>query len=120
MTGLALSAQEAPPEGVAAPPAETAALAIAGVSHKLGGRDVLCDIDLTVPAGRFVVLLGQNGAGKTTLFSLVTRLYTSRPGTTRVFGQDLPTHPGRALTLLGSVLQERSVDLQLTTPAERR
>src|SRR3546814_5696536 len=74
----------------------------------------LCDIDLTVPACRFVVLLGQNGAGKTTLFSLVTRLYTSRRGTIRIFGQDLQSHPGRALSLLGVVFQQRSVDLDLT------
>jgi ABC-2 type transport system ATP-binding protein len=49
------------------------ALAVTGLSHRIGGREILAGIELAVPPGRFTVLLGQNGAGKTTLFSLVTR-----------------------------------------------
>jgi ABC-2 type transport system ATP-binding protein len=93
---------------------EVPALSVAGLSHRLGGRDILSDVDLVVPAGSFVVLLGPNGAGKTTLFSLLTRLYTARCGTIEIFGHDLARNPGKALALLGVVFQQRSVDPDLT------
>ena len=60
------------------------ALQVEGLSHKIGGRTILDAVNITVPASRFVVLLGQNGAGKTTLFSLVTRLYTAQAGAIRI------------------------------------
>jgi ATP-binding cassette subfamily B protein len=39
------------------------------------GRAVLCDIDLDVPAGRTVALVGPTGSGKTSLVALISRLY---------------------------------------------
>lgn len=91
-----------------------AALTVAGLSHRIGGREILCDIDLAVPEACFTVLLGQNGAGKTTLFSLVTRLYGAQAGTIRIFGRDLTRQPGRALALIGVVFQQRALDLDLS------
>jgi ABC-2 type transport system ATP-binding protein len=61
-----------------------------------------------------VVLLGPNGAGKTTLFSLVTRLFSAPAGSIRVFGHDTAREPGAALSLLGVVFQQRTLDLDLT------
>ena len=51
-----------------AQPGATPALEAARVGHRFGARQVLADVSLTVPQGRFVVLLGPNGAGKTTFF----------------------------------------------------
>jgi len=55
------------------------------------GPDVLKDIDLTVPAGATVALVGQTGSGKSTLVKLLLRFY--QPGTGRLLldGQDLAT-----------------------------
>jgi ABC-2 type transport system ATP-binding protein len=90
------------------------ALAVTGLSHRIGGREILAGIELAVPPGRFTVLLGQNGAGKTTLFSLVTRLYGAQSGSVRVFGRDLAQEPGRALALMGVVFQQRALDPDLS------
>src|SRR5207248_3937192 len=52
-------------------------------------RSVLEDIDLAVPAGRTVALIGHTGAGKTTLTSLVPRFYDATSGRVLVDGVDV-------------------------------
>jgi iron complex transport system ATP-binding protein len=49
-----------------------------GVSVALDGRPVLRDLDLTVPGGSRVVLIGPNGSGKTTLLRTVAGLLPHR------------------------------------------
>ena len=90
------------------------ALAIEGLSHVFGKRRALDDVSLAIRPGEFTVLLGQNGAGKTTLFSLITRLYDNRSGSIRVFGDEVRRYPSRALSHIGVVFQQRTLDLDLT------
>jgi ATP-binding cassette subfamily B protein len=52
-------------------------------------RAVLQDIDLEIPAGRVVALVGQTGAGKSTLASLVPRLFDPWEGCVSIGGHDL-------------------------------
>jgi ABC-type multidrug transport system fused ATPase/permease subunit len=46
----------------------------------VSGRTVLRDIDLDVPAGRTVALVGATGSGKTSLVALISRLYDPAAG----------------------------------------
>lgn len=89
------------------------ALAIEGLSHSFGKRQVLKDVGFAIAPGEFAVLLGLNGAGKTTLFSLVTRLYNNRSGSIRVYGHDVRRQPSAALSRIGVVFQQRTMDLDL-------
>src|SRR5207247_3233068 len=61
------------------------------VSFRYPGREapVLSEIDLHLPAGSVVALVGENGAGKTTLVKLLHRFYEPSAGTIRVDGQSL-------------------------------
>jgi ABC-2 type transport system ATP-binding protein len=93
---------------------DSPALVVEGVSHAFGARKALSNVSLTVPRGRFTVLLGLNGAGKTTLFSLVTRLYGNVTGAIRVCGFDVRRTPRPALARLGVVFQSRAIDSDLT------
>jgi ABC-type multidrug transport system fused ATPase/permease subunit len=50
---------------------------------------VLAALDLTIPAGSSLAIVGQNGAGKTTLAKLLCRLYDPQQGAIEVDGVDL-------------------------------
>jgi ATP-binding cassette subfamily B protein len=55
----------------------------------LDGRPVLHDVDLDVPAGRVIALIGHTGSGKTTLTSLVPRFYDVSTGRVTLDGVDV-------------------------------
>jgi ATP-binding cassette, subfamily B, bacterial len=52
-------------------------------------RPVLAGLDLVIPAGTSLAIVGQNGAGKTTLAKLLCRLYDPQGGAVEVDGVDL-------------------------------
>jgi len=52
-------------------------------------RQALDGIDLDIPAGSTLALVGETGSGKTTLGSLVARLYDPTSGTVRIDGTDI-------------------------------
>jgi ABC-2 type transport system ATP-binding protein len=83
-------------------------------SHGLGKRYgelwALRDLDLTVPAGTVLGLLGQNGAGKTTAIRLLTTLAAPTTGTASVAGFDVVTAPERVRARIGVAAQEATVD----------
>lgn len=60
---------------------------IKGLSHRIGGTEVLRGINLEIPAGGMTALIGPNGAGKSTLLSLIARLIPVQAG--RVMVDDL-------------------------------
>ena len=71
-------------------PAGDGAIRFEHVSFEyLPGRPVLSDVDLDVPAGRTIALIGHTGSGKTTLTSLVPRFYDVSSGRVTVDGVDV-------------------------------
>jgi ATP-binding cassette subfamily B protein len=66
-----------------------------GVRFRYPGteRDVLQRVDLDLPAGSTVAIVGENGAGKTTLVKLLCRFYEPTEGRLLVDGQDLARLP---------------------------
>jgi len=68
---------------------------------------VLRDVDLRVPAGTTVAIVGPTGSGKSTLVSLLPRLFDAPPGTLFVDGHDVREIPLEALrSAVGFVPQE--------------
>jgi len=65
------------------------------------GGPVLHDVDLRVPAGTTVAIVGPTGSGKSTLVSLLPRLFDAPPGTLFVDGHDVRRIP--LATLRGAV-----------------
>ena len=53
------------------------------------GRQVLSDVNLSVPAGRTLALVGPSGGGKTTLCHLLLRFYDIREGSITIDGHDI-------------------------------
>ena len=64
------------------------AILLEHVSSGYGGSDVLHDINLAIPEGTKVALVGPNGCGKTTLLRTLIRSIRSS-GNISIFGQDL-------------------------------
>jgi ATP-binding cassette subfamily B protein len=72
-----------------------------------GDRAALQDVDLRVPEGAFVALVGPVGAGKSTLLNLIPRLFEAPAGSVLVDGHDVRTYPLAALrAAIGYVPQE--------------
>jgi len=76
-------------------------------SYLEGETPVLADVDLRVPAGQTVAIVGRTGAGKTTLLSLIPRLIDPPEGTLHVDGADVRRMPlARLRGAIGMVPQE--------------
>ncbi|WP_297004927.1 amino acid ABC transporter ATP-binding protein, partial [uncultured Corynebacterium sp.] len=74
---------------------------ITGVNKYFGDYHALTDINLDVPAGQVVVLLGPSGSGKSTLCRTINRLETIDTGEIYIDGVLLPEE-GRDLARLRS------------------
>lgn len=81
-------AELTPDPSQTAPSTARRAILLEHVSYRYEGRDepTLWDIDLELPAGKLVALVGENGAGKSTLVNLLTGLY--RPSSGRMLVDD--------------------------------
>jgi ATP-binding cassette subfamily B protein len=79
------------PEGAPDLPAGDGHVALRGVSFTYEGAEepVLDGIDLDVPAGRTIALVGGTGSGKSTLVSLLPRLYDPSAGSVSIDGADV-------------------------------
>ena len=71
------------------------------------GEPVVSEVDLVVPAGTTLALVGETGSGKTTLAYLLARLYDTESGSVRIDGVDVRdlTHESLA-AIVGLVSQE--------------
>lgn len=67
-------------------------------------KPILKDINITIPRGKIVGLLGKNGAGKTTLIKLINDLLTPTSGEIRIEGEK----PGVSSKQIISYLPERT------------
>lgn len=70
-------------------------------------RNVLQDINLTIPKGKTIALVGQSGSGKSTLVDLIPRYHDITKGTIRIDGKDIRSLSISSLRgLIGNVNQE--------------
>lgn len=92
-------------------------ISISGVNKHFGDYHALRDINLEIPAGQVVVILGPSGSGKSTLCRTINRLETIDDGEIRIGGKLLPEE-GKELTRLraevGMVFQQFNLFSHMT------
>lgn len=76
---------------------------IHGLTKIFGVNPVLRGLDLSVPRGQFLTLLGPNGSGKTTLLRILGALAHPTGGTIQIGGWDLPREADYVRAQLGVV-----------------
>ncbi len=77
------------PDELVPPPATSPAVELAGVHFSYGAEPVLRGIDLRVPRGATVAVVGATGSGKSTVIKLLTRLYERDRGSIKLDGVDI-------------------------------
>jgi energy-coupling factor transporter ATP-binding protein EcfA2 len=107
---------ELPEPAPSAPDAPAPVLTARGISVAYGSSVAVRDVDLELPAGRVVALMGRNGSGKSSLLWAVQGTGKRRAGTVDVDGRDPGTlSSGEARRLVGLVPQTASDLLYLDT-----
>src|SRR3954447_15575789 len=81
-----------------------------GIGKDYGATAALADVDLAVPAGSVLGLLGHNGAGKSTLVSILTTVARPSRGTARVAGFDVVREADKVRARIGLAGQCATVD----------
>jgi len=91
-------------------------LNISGVNVYYGESHILRNVDLNIPQGKMVCLIGRNGVGKTTLLKTIMGLLPPRTGKLNFLGEEVNNLPTdrRARMGIGYVPQGREVIPRVT------
>ena len=92
----------------------SAAVSLQNVHKVYNNRPVVNDLSFTIQPGEMFGLLGPNGAGKSTTIRMLTTLTKPSQGRIEVAGFDVVRQPLRAKQSIGVVLQQTSVDSDLS------
>ena len=87
---------------------DVSAIVIRGLWFSYDGYPVLEDVNLSIPHGDFVSVVGPNGGGKTTLLKLMLGLLRPSRGEVQVFG----LNPEKARPRIGYMPQHAQLDPQ--------
>lgn len=88
-----------------------------GLGKRYGELWALRDVDLYVPPGTVLGLLGHNGAGKTTTLRILTTLAVPTTGRASVAGFDVVSEAARVRENIGLTAQQATVDGLMTARA---
>lgn len=91
-------------------------LRVSGLNVYYGESHILRDVDMTVPQGQMICLIGRNGVGKTTLLKTIMGLLVPRSGLIEYGGKSILSLPPyrRAKLGIGYVPQGREIIPRLT------
>lgn len=95
------------PENPVPTPSGTPSIRFENVSFSYGDTPVLRNINLEIPAGATVALVGQSGSGKSTLADLLPRFWDVDSGSISIDGRDIRSmRVGDLRSMMGNVNQE--------------
>lgn len=89
-------------------------LSVEHLKKRIGKRWIVQDVSFEVKAGEIFGFLGPNGAGKTTTIRMLVDLIRPTEGQVAICGFDVQKDPERALSLVGSIVENPEVYTYLT------
>ncbi len=92
------------------PPRTAGGVHAVGLGKRFGDLWALRDLDLDVPKGSVLGLLGHNGAGKTTALRILTTISSPTEGSASVAGFDVVANPAAVRRRIGVAAQQATVD----------
>ncbi len=92
----------------------SAAVTVENVQKLYNKVPVVNDLSFTIEPGEMFGLLGPNGAGKSTTIRMLTTLTKPSSGSIKIAGYDVQRQPIQVKQCIGVVLQQVSVDNDLT------
>jgi ATP-binding cassette, subfamily B, multidrug efflux pump len=98
---------QSPDDPITRSPDFTGEIEFRNLNFAYHGTSVLKDINLRIPAGSSLAIVGPTGSGKTTLVNLIPRIYDAEPGTVLIDGRPIRQFPLDSLRRhIGFVPQE--------------
>lgn len=98
--------------------AQAPVVAISGLAKSFGTRRIIERLDLAIPQGESLALIGANGTGKSTLLRMIVRLAEADAGTISVLGDEVGSLRGAALkrfrARVGVVFQKHNLVSRLS------
>jgi phosphonate transport system ATP-binding protein len=98
--------------------AQAPVVAIERLKKSFGARSIISGLDLTIPAGQSLALIGANGTGKSTLLRMVVRLADADSGRISVLGEEVGALRGARLkrfrSRVGVVFQKHNLVARLS------
>ncbi len=95
-------------------------IALRQVSKAFGAQLALDHVDLEIPQGSFVAVMGANGAGKTTLLKVISGLAAPTAGSVTIAGIEMRKAGPKLRALVGVVSHETMLYADLTTEENLR
>ncbi|WP_258343095.1 ABC transporter ATP-binding protein [Saccharopolyspora gregorii] len=105
MTGVAEQAEQAGAATSAPAAVEVYAARTSGLRKTYGDTVAVAGIDLAVPRGAVVGVLGPNGSGKTTTIRMLLGLIRPTAGSVELLGRALPDEADRVLPRVGALVE---------------
>ncbi len=93
------------------------AIEVRQLAKRIGGTTVLAPLDLTVPRGAILALIGHNGAGKSTLIKLLLNIVQPSQGKATVLGMPSTCLRGSAFTRIGYLSETQEMPEWMTVAA---
>lgn len=89
-------------------------LVLKDISKRYGNKEILTNINISIPKGKMISLLGKNGMGKSTLIKIITGILFQDKGSSEIDGYNIIDNPIEYKSKFGYVPDDYNIFLNLT------